>query len=203
MRQPHAPIAIGLRVKSGWAVVVLVGGSEEAPEVIDCRQLELSDPGVPESRQPYHAGFGTAQTNPEVVSRLVDIVGRSARAAVAALLDDCRSRGHHVRAAALVVGSVTDPDQIGQPHIRAHAAEGRLFRQVIERALADARVACSVWLGRTLVQRAAVAFARPEADIKRMVTALGSARKGSWRADQKMAAIAAWLALAGQTSLVV
>jgi hypothetical protein len=41
--------------------------------------------------------------------------------------------------AGLVVGSDSDPAVIMNPHIRVHAAEGRLFRTVIEQALTHSR----------------------------------------------------------------
>ena len=48
--------AIGFTVKSGWACAVLVAGSATSPRVVDSRRVDLSDPAIPESRQPYHAG---------------------------------------------------------------------------------------------------------------------------------------------------
>ena len=49
--------AVGFRVHSGWATVVLLVGSAAAPEVADRRVVQLADPAVPDSRQPYHAGL--------------------------------------------------------------------------------------------------------------------------------------------------
>ena len=49
---------IGFRVKSGWATAVLLARPIQSPQVFDRRILELSDPAIPESRQPYHAGAG-------------------------------------------------------------------------------------------------------------------------------------------------
>jgi hypothetical protein len=53
--------ASGFTVKSGWASAVLVTETDGSPRVADSRRVELSDPGIPESRQPYHAGFGKAR----------------------------------------------------------------------------------------------------------------------------------------------
>ncbi len=54
-------VAVGFTIKSGWAAAVLLGGSSAAPRVLDCRRVEISDPDVADSTQPYHAGFGTAR----------------------------------------------------------------------------------------------------------------------------------------------
>src|SRR6185295_14486708 len=87
------PCTLGVKVKSGWAAVVLMGGSRNDPVVLDAVRLELSDPETPGSLQPYHAGFGTAQTNAQEVRRLVRLVERSARRHTAQLLDRYREAG--------------------------------------------------------------------------------------------------------------
>jgi hypothetical protein len=51
-------------VKSGWASVAHLCGPVESPRVVDSRRVDLNDPAnpaIPESRQPYHAGFTTAR----------------------------------------------------------------------------------------------------------------------------------------------
>ena len=53
--------AVGFSVKSGWAAVVLLEGSAAAPRVAACRRVAISDPAIPDAKQPYHAGFGTAR----------------------------------------------------------------------------------------------------------------------------------------------
>src|SRR5439155_1661680 len=118
------------RVKSGWAAAVLITNSPRAPTVLDSRVIELADPDVADARQPYHAGFGTAQTDTTKVSRLVRGVERFASRSVADLLADYRKQ-HHVRNAGVVVSSLTDPASIANQHMRAHASEGRLFRPVL------------------------------------------------------------------------
>src|SRR5438046_3000435 len=55
-----AQAAVGFRVKSGWATAVLLVGPARAPRVADRRVIELSDPAVPTSRQPYHAVMDVA-----------------------------------------------------------------------------------------------------------------------------------------------
>ena len=136
---------LGFRVKSGWAAAVLIANSAKAPAVavIDSRVIELADPDVMDSRQPYHAGFGTAHTDTAKVTRLVHGIERFSRRTIAALLDEYREQ-HRLRRAAVVVASLTDPATIANQHMRAHASEGRLFRTVLvdglERWCAEHRV---------------------------------------------------------------
>lgn len=59
-------------MKSGWAVAVVLGGPANTPAVLDRRRVEVSDPAVPRSRQPFHAGFGRAQGDKAVVGSLAD-----------------------------------------------------------------------------------------------------------------------------------
>jgi hypothetical protein len=108
-------------------MAVLVSGPARSPTVIDRRRIELSDPARPRTRQPYHAGFGTAQTSQSVIGRLVRIIERRAARSLRQLVRAYARSGVRPRAAGLVVGSVIDPNRIGNPHIRAHALEGALF----------------------------------------------------------------------------
>jgi len=54
-------LAIGVTIKSGWALLVLLEGPTQGPIVRDARRIDLSDPSIPEARQPYHDGRGTAR----------------------------------------------------------------------------------------------------------------------------------------------
>src|SRR5438874_7040052 len=121
--------AVGFTVKSGWACAVLLTGSADAPEVVDCRRIELSDPDVPESRQPYHDGFGTARAEGRELTRLVTSVERFGRKSVTGLIRGYTD-GHRLRGVGVVVGSLIDPEKLGNSHVRIHALEGQLFRRV-------------------------------------------------------------------------
>jgi hypothetical protein len=90
---------------------------------------------------------------------------------------------------------VIDPEQVGNPHIRAHAREGRLFREVVEEALSARQVKFAVIVEKTLTADAVRTLARPADEIKRTIAALGRGVNGPWRADEKAAATAAWVVL--------
>ncbi len=183
---------LGFRVKSGWAAAVLITNSPRAPTtVLDSRVIELADPDVADARQPYHAGFGTAQTDTTKVSRLIRGVERFASRSVADLLADYRKQ-HHVRNAGVVVSSLTDPASIANQHMRAHASEGRLFRTVLAAALEQCGVNVRVILEREIYELLGEALRRSPTEAKRQVAALGEG-VGRWRAEQKVAAAAAWL----------
>jgi hypothetical protein len=132
---PQPRSAIGVTVKSGWAAAVLLIGPPASPRVADSRRIDLSDPAIPESRQPYHAGFGTARTSGAGLTHLVRSVRRFGRRSVSSLIRTYATAGHPPTGAGLVVGSMIDPDRIANAHIRIHALEGRLFRQLDSRLL--------------------------------------------------------------------
>jgi len=185
----RAPCTLGFRVKSGWAAAVLINNSP--PTVLDSRVIVLADPDVPEARQPYHAGFGTAQTDTAKVTHLVRGIERFAARSVAALLADYGEQ-HHVRNAGVVVSSLTDPASIANQHMRAHASEGRLFRTVLVAALEQCGVTVRVILEREVYELLGKALRRSPSEAKHKVAALGEG-VGRWRAEQKVAAAAAWL----------
>jgi len=191
--------AIGFTVKSGWASAVLLIGAATSPRVVDSRRVDLSDPAIPESRQPYHAGFGTARDTGPDLSRLIAAVRRFGRQSVTRLIRHYQTAGHPLRGAGVVVGSLIDPDRIANDHIRIHALEGQLFRGVVQDAAARNRLSCSIWRDRDLHALAAGTLRRPERTLRDTLAALGREVDGPWRAEQKAAALAAWLVLAGRS----
>jgi len=193
------PAVIGFRVRSGWAVAVLVGGPATAPVVLDRRVVELSDPRIPATRQPYHADTGVEQRDRRTIMRLAAIVRRCARWSVGQLVREYRAAGYRLRGAALIVGSIGDPARITNPHVRAHASEGWLFRTALETAARRCTLPCTTIPERALFPQAAKALRRSASDIKRKVTVLGRLHGGTWRAEEKAAAVGAWLVLKAPT----
>jgi len=167
----------------------------EEPRVLTRRIVELSDPGVPESKQPYHAAMGVLEDDPDSIQTHTEVVRGVAKRSVADLLGGFRAAGHRVQGAGLVVDSRIDPESISNPHIRAHALEGRLFRTVLEDALAAHGLSGLVVVEREAYVRASAPLGREEAELMGAVAALGRSLPGPWRADEKLAALVAWMAL--------
>jgi hypothetical protein len=197
MPAARPPTAIGFRVKSGWAVAILLAGPPASPSVVDRQIVELSDPAVPNTRQPYHGGTGKEERDAKKIARRVASVRGYARPSLARLIERYRTAGHRIRGAALVAGSVIEPERIANPHIRAHAFEGQLFRTVVEEGAKRAGLPCATLLERDLFESAAAALDTSIPALKRAAAALGATRSegGPWRAEEKAAAVAAWVAL--------
>jgi len=194
MTKPRAA-ALGFRVKSGWAAAVLLTGPARSPRLCDALRIDLSDTQLPETRQPYHAAMGKLETDNEKINRRVHVVRCITERSIATLLASHRQNGYTIRRAALVVGSQVDPDSIANPHIRAHAFEGRLFRSVLEESLQAHRIRTDVLIERDAYARAAAQLKQSGDDVRRVIQNLGRFGKAPWRAEQKLAALAAWLAL--------
>lgn len=184
------PAGLGIRVKSGWASAVLLAADRQGPRLLLRRRLLLADPDVPQSAQPYHRGFGRLQQDAALLRRLTRIVHRASARSLSALMAEARGLGAAPAGLALVVGSTADPARITNEHIRAHAYEGRLFRAALEAAAGRLGLRCSVireselpgWVDRCLPAGAGAAVAGLRAVAGR-----------PWRADEKHAALAAWI----------
>ena len=196
MAPTEQPAVVAFGVKSGWATAVLLAGPIDAPVVLDAGIVYLSDPKVPDSKQPYHDGMYVARKEGPQLERLVASVATYSQRSLATLLRKYAAAGYRLSEAGIVVGSDSDPAVIMNPHIRAHAAEGRLFRTVIEQALTQRDIPSSIFVERTLLTHAARVLRRSPAQLREVVARLRPAAAERWRAEEKVATIAAWLLLA-------
>jgi hypothetical protein len=189
------PAALGFRVKSGWAAAVLLTGSARSPQLCDVRRIDLSDPRFPETRQPYHAAMGKLETDMTKINQRVRVVRSIAQQSIATLLAGYHQKGYVIGRAALVVGSQVDPDSIANAHIRAHAFEGQLFRSVLEQALQTCGIRTEIFIERDAYAQGATKLKESNENVRCVIQDFGRAAKGPWRAEQKLAALAARLAL--------
>ena len=187
--------ALGFRVKSGWAAAVLLTDSAHLPQLCDVQRIDLSDPRLPETRQPYHAAMGRLETDTRKINRRVDVVRRIAEKSIAKLLAGYRQQNFTIKRAALVVGSQIDPHSVTNPHIRAHALEGQLFRSVLQESLHTHRILSDVLIERDAYDQATAELKQSNENVRRVIQNFGRDTKVPWRAEQKLAAVAAWVAL--------
>jgi hypothetical protein len=190
--------ALGFRVKSGWAAVVLLTGSARSPQVSDIDRVELCDPRSPETRQPHYASMGKLETDSTKVNHLEHVVRNISHESLTKLIKGYQQKEFRIECAALVVGSKIDPATIANPHVRAHALEGRLFRSVVEQTLQNHNILIDVLLERDAYARVAARLKQSTDDLKRLIQNLGRpapAKRGPWRSEQKLAAVAALFVL--------
>jgi hypothetical protein len=96
------------------------------------------------------------------------------------------------------MGSAPQLAAIMASHTQLHTAEGKLFRA----SIAEAAEACGLRVvaapERELYVRAAAALGVDELSLRRRVAAHGEQHGAPWREDEKLATVAALLALAAE-----
>jgi len=198
-KPPAGRAALGFRVKTGRAIAVALAGPPANPSILFRREVPLCDPELPESRQPYHGGIMPfVPAAPRAVERGRKAAERVALAALQALRGELQAAGHPLRAVSLVVASNPDVAKIGSAHVRAHALEGILFREVLESAAHACRLPSTLLLEREALPRASAVLRRRETDLRAALAQFGAQIGRPWRSEEKSAALAAWLALAAK-----
>jgi len=194
-----AGAAIGLRVHSGWAALIALTGPLAAPEVVERRRVELVDQASPGGAQPYHAARAL---EPQAAERLLaqsrNASLRLARQALAATGEELRRRGQAAVACGLLQSSARPLPELAAvlaSHALVHTAEGELFRDVLAAAGADLGLALIRVKEREVLERCGAALGLAAGDLHRRLDELGRALGPPWRQDEKLATLAAWLAL--------
>jgi len=195
-KSPH--VAIGFRVKTGRATAVVIQGPASAPRVLSRKSLQLWDPAIPESHQPFHAELELpAAESAHVVPKALKAVERVALSALRELVGELQAAPGSIVGIALVAGSATDPESIRNPHMRAHAREGQLFPHALAAAAKTMRIPAVTLVESKVFTSAAAKLKKTPDAIKLAVTELGRAVGKPWSAEEKAAAAAAWITLAG------
>jgi hypothetical protein len=191
-------VSIGLRAKTARAIAVVLGGTTDAPLVPTKLEIALADPKVPATAQPYHEVMDLPwKESQKAVRKSAAAIEAIARKALARLIAELQTRGMHVCGVGIVGAKDRDLARIGNYHIRAHAAEGVLFRRVLELAADANGLRRRTFPDRELDQTAATELGAESAGVKRKLSDLRHAVAPPWRADEKQSATAAWLVLHG------
>lgn len=192
-------VSIGLRAKTARAVAVVLGGTIDSPLVLTKLEIALADPKIPATARPYHEVMELPwEESQRAVEKSAAAIEAIARKALARLIKELQSQGMKVCGAGIVGAKDRDLARIGNYHIRAHAAEGVLFRRVLDLAADANGLKRRTFSDRELDQIAANELGAESADVKRKLNDLGHALAPPWRADEKQAATAAWLVLHGR-----
>jgi hypothetical protein len=198
----RADAAIGFAPHSGWTALVALGGDPKRPRVLLRERLELTSSRLPGPKQPYHAveELAVAKAAPlleRYLASATKLAGDGLRGVVATL----EGMGFRVHGAATLDSNGrqgTSLEAILASHALIHTADGEHFR----RALDEASRACGFVAirvrQRELPERAAAVLRRPAAELQAHVAAFGKTVGPPWGADQKQAALLAWLSLASR-----
>ena len=189
-------VAIGLRAKTARAIAVVLGGSIDSPVVVIKTEFKLADPKVPATAQPYHEVMDLPWDESQIAVRTSAArIEAIARTALAQLIEELRKEGMKISGVGIVGAKDRDLTRIGNPHIRAHAAEGVLFRRVLDLAADANGLRREIFPDREFDQIAKARVGREVAAVRRKMKDLGRTVTPPWRVDEKQAATAAWLVL--------
>lgn len=164
-----------------------------------CR-AELGDPSARVKRNVYHSARGL---EPAAAARLVEaaerIAAEQAARAIERTVQEARGVGVIVRSCAVVVGRFPGAarlESILASHALAHAAEGRLYQRALQQG-AESRGLDAVAIPKQSIWdegEAALGVAGDE--LHRRIDQVRREIGAPWGEDQKLASLAAWIALA-------
>lgn len=187
-------VAIGLKSRTGRAIAVVLSAPASSPQFVRREELMLSD-SRPATMQPYHEVMELPwQAALVAVQPSIEAIEKIATASLKTLIETLESQGCRVTGVAIVGPADRKLERIGNPHIRAHAAEGVLFRHVLEVAAKENRRQSRCYAD------PAAEMKKPAREINKVLAALGRIAGPPWRSEEKSAAMAAWIALTPRRS---
>ena len=188
--------SIGFRAKTERAVAVALTSSNSVPKYLNRWEVSLSDPLVPATGQPHHEVMELPWVEAQSAVRPFESrIESIAVEVLAALLSELGSSGYSVGGIGVVGSTDRKLERIGNPHIRAHAAEGMLFRRVLEVAATSHKLRWRSFSDRDLDDVAGSEIGRNLQEIQQTLSTIGRSAGRPWRADERAAATAAWLTL--------
>jgi hypothetical protein len=192
--------AIGVRMHSGWGVLVAVSGDAKSVEVMDRRRIVTTDPKIPGAKQPYH--YAANLELPESERYLANCAAVSERLALEAVGEVVRELGgrhYRIVGSAVILASgrpLPSLSKILASHPLIHTAEGEFFRNAVRKACDRLKISVSAIRERELDDRAKAAFGSAASRVQRRIASLGSSIGPPWTKDHKTAALAASMILA-------
>lgn len=174
--------------------MVVLGGPAASPRVVARVRIALADTDDTEQLQAYHRAEDLPLAE---ARRLVDHAHLAARTVARTSLRTALA-GRVASRAAIVGGNSRLPDELAailRSHVVIHAAEGALFRGALADACAHCGVAAVEIPSSELEVSAKRLIGLDGSKLRARLVALGAELGSPWAADQKQAALAAWLAL--------
>lgn len=167
------------------------------------RTIVLADARIHGSKQPFH----TAEPMPLAKAKafLKRCESRSyalATESVKSIVKTWEHRGREIVACGLIGASGRVPDSVEAilaSHAAIHSAEGELYRDAIAHACERAHLPLLRIKQKEIFSAAAETLGKSTTQIQSALVAMGRDVGPPWGEDQKLAALAAWVALASGT----
>jgi hypothetical protein len=192
--------ALGVRMHSGWGVLVVVSGDANSVEIVDRRRIVTMDPGTRGAKQPYH--YAADLGLPEAERHLANCAAASERLAlsvVGQVVRELEARHYRIVGSAVLLASgrpLPVLSKILASHPLLHTAEGEFFRNAVRKACECLKISVTAIRERDLEELAKTAFGNAAGRVQRRISSLGSSIGPPWTKDHKAAALAASMILA-------
>lgn len=209
-RADMGAVALGVRAVKGGGVVVGVTLEDAEPRVVLSTFLATAADGDRLAFEPYHVAAGMPRgADGEVSAEAVKAVeeGRrrqdeTATKNLAGVVQGLQDQGAERVIAALLVnraGWVTDllSYSLGSAD-HPPVAEGLAVREAFRVAFERCAIAFSEMDEKSLPELASEVLGRSSGEIDATIKALGASAGRPWRKEQKLACLAAWVALAAK-----
>ena len=186
--------AFGVRMHSGWGVLVCISGNTVAPEIVDRRRIVIIEPAMEGAKQPYHfvESLGLEEAEPHL-QKCAAASKRLALRAMREMLDAVSARNYRVVGCAMLLASgraLPSLSKILASHALVHTAEGEFFRKVVREACEQCRIPVMGFRERELDERANATFGKTAARLREHISNLRKTVGSPWTQDEKTAALA-------------
>jgi len=191
--------ALGLKLHTGWAMLVALAGQPGEIQVLFRRPIELLPLDESVLRFVYHEAAELPLPRAKaLVKRAREASLKATRLAIKDVLHELESHEAKADVCGVLTGSTlvaNDLSQILRSHPLIHAAEGALFQQSIEAACESCGLDVLNAREREVWPRAAAVWGLVEPRLRKEVDSLRKSVGAPWTADHKAAAAIALLVL--------
>jgi hypothetical protein len=194
------PAALGFRVHSGWTSLIALALEKNQPIILARQRPHLVATFSYAFRQPYHTAekMDLAEARTFLQKQLGE-ARKLALQAIRAAQTEVTQQGYQLTRAALLLASgrpLPELSKILASHSIIHAADGEFFREAMLHACARSNLSVSKIKDRELLATASSTLRQNPTALTRFIADLGKPLGCPWTQDEKLASLAAWLALA-------
>lgn len=202
-------VALGFMAHIGWLNVAAVRVSGGDVKAVRTARLDTCPPGDTTAREPYHVAGGFDGLNrvappPEPASVVESGLRQQQKVTttnLGILLNELRELQDWQATtswAALFTGRGKQPDTLMRTlasHAHIHIAEGNAVRLAVRQACATHGIQVALYDKRDFSNTVSTTLGRSLDDVLDMIGEFRPQDGGRWRKDEKLCALAAWVAL--------
>ena len=194
MADPNT-VVLGFRPHTYWTAAVAVGGAMRDPRVVARHKIVFA---AGEERSVYHQAADAPEGEAEALIKRVRVrVEANAKAGISRLVELLRADDLALKLAVAPAGGRRLPSlaEIRRVHTLQHAAEGEFYRDAVAAACSALGLEVRRPIERELPALVCDRLGIGRSDLDSRMKDLGAKLGAPWSEDQRLATLAAWLAL--------